>query len=200
MKVKKSILAIAIILFGLIIFGSQNVSKASTEVNPPLYMGVQEYRTDTDPANMAYGIGNPDRNGSDNASMVGKKIWNLVQYDSADAVSFDNTKNYYCIKAGVGFRNIDERATYNIAYDFIKDRNEIANSNNDAIKGLVSDQNDIYYKILAMIDLMYIPGESTEQEKTELINNALTAAGLKTNPYTVEITDTDLEAVQQAAL
>ena len=200
MKVKKSILAIAIILFGLIIFGSQNVSKASTEVNPPLYMGVQEYRTDTDPANMAYGIGNPDRNGSDNASMVGKKIWDLVQYDSADGVSFDNTKNYYCIKAGVGFRNIDERATYNIAYDFIKDRNEIANSNNDAIKGLVSDQNDIYYKILAMIDLMYIPGESTEQEKTELINNALTAAGLKTNPYTVEITDTDLEAVQQAAL
>ncbi len=199
MKIKKSILAIAVALFGIIIFGIQNQSDAASSVVPPIYMGVQEYRTDTDPANMAYGIGNPDRNGSDEESMVGKKIWDLVQYDSIDGITFDNTKNYYCVKAGVGFRNINDRATYNLSYNFIDpaDKALIQNSNNDAIKSLVTD--DVYYNIIAMVDLMYIPGVSTHEEKVALIDKARDMAGDKKTP-TVEITDTDLEAVQQAAL
>ena len=199
MKIKKSILAIAVALFGIIIFGIQNQSDAASSVVPPIYMGVQEYRTDTDPANMAYGIGNPDRNGTDEEPMVGKKIWDLVEYDSIDGITFDNTKNYYCVKAGVGFRNINDRATYNLSYNFIDpaDKALIQSSNNDAIKSLVTD--DVYYNIIAMVDLMYIPGVSTHEEKVALIDKARDMAGDKKTP-TVEITDTDLEAVQQAAL
>ncbi len=199
MKVKKSILAIITVLFGLIIFGMQNTSEASTPVNPPIYMGVQEYRTDTDPANMAYGIGNPDRNGSDDSSMVGKKIWDLVEYASAGSSTFDNSKNYYCVKADVGFRNINDRATYNLSYDLVNEKSEIQSSSNTYIKDMVNDD-DIYYGLLALVDMLYLPGVSETSEKTELINAALTAAGIPTDRYTVEITDTDIEAIQQAAV
>ena len=200
MNLKKFFLVIPIFLFGIIVFGSQNISEAASEVNPPLYIGVQEYRTNTDPANMAYGMGNPDRNSSSLDGTTLKKIWDLVEYDSLNGVSYDNTKNYYCVKAGVGFRDIDERATYNLSYDFINERDEILASNNDAIKSIVTDEDNRYYNILAMIDLMYIPGESTEIERAELINNALAAAGVSAERFNIGITDTDLEAAQQAAL
>ena len=198
---KKLSYAIGIVfaIFMFLNFISGNKSEASTPVNPPIYMGVQEYRTDTDPANMAYGIGNPDRNGSDDSSMVGKKIWDLVEYASAGSSTFNNSKNYYCVKADVGFRNIDDRATYNLSYDLVYEKSEIQSSSNTYIKDMVNDD-DIYYGLLALVDMLYLPGVSETSEKTELINAALTAAGIPTDRYTVEITDTDIEAIQQAAV
>ena len=200
MKKKLSyVIGIVFAVFMFLNFINGNKSEASTPVNPPIYMGVQEYRTDTDPANMAYGIGNPDRNGSDDSSMVGKKIWDLVEYASAGSPTFDNSKNYYCVKADVGFRNINDRATYNLSYDLVYEKSEIQSSSNTYIKDMVNDD-DIYYGLLALVDMLYLPGVSEISEKTELINAALTAAGIPTDRYTIEITDTDLEAVQQAAV
>ena len=200
MKKKLSyVIGIVFAVFMFLNFINGNKSEASTPVNPPIYMGVQEYRTDTDPANMAYGIGNPDRNGSDDSSMVGKKIWDLVEYASAGSSTFDNSKSYYCVKADVGFRNINDRATYNLSYDLVNEKSEIQSSSNTYIKDMVNDD-DIYYGLLALVDMLYLPGVSETSEKTELINAALTAAGIPTDRYTIEITDTDLEAVQQAAV
>ena len=52
---KKTVYLIAFtIFFGLVMLFT-NQSKAAV-VNPPLYLGIQEYRTNTDPQNMAYGI------------------------------------------------------------------------------------------------------------------------------------------------
>ena len=200
MKKKLSyVIGIVFAVFMFLNFINGNKSEASTPVNPPIYMGVQEYRTDTDPVNMAYGIGNPDRNGSDDSSMVGKKIWDLVEYASAGSSTFDNSKNYYCVKADVGFRNINDRATYNLSYDLVNEKSEIQSSSNTYIKDMVNDD-DIYYGLLALVDMLYLPGVSETSEKTELINAALTAAGIPTDRYTVEITDTDIEAIQQAAV
>ena len=200
MKKKLSyVIGIVFAVFMFLNFINGNKSEASTPVNPPIYMGVQEYRTDTDPANMAYGIGNPDRNGSDDSSMVGKKIWDLVEYASAGSPTFDNSKNYYCVKADVGFRNINDRATYNLSYDLVNEKSEIQSSSNTYIKDMVNDD-DIYYGLLALVDMLYLPGVSETSEKTELINAALTTAGIPTDRYTVEITDTDIEAIQQAAV
>ena len=198
MNVKKTsfLSAFAILFLSLIFFFNTN-SKAAT-VNPPIYLGIQEYRTNTDPTNMAYGIGNPDRNGSEVADIKGAKIWDIVQYSSESDTNYDNTVNYYCVKAGVGFRNTGDKATYNIAYDFKKDRSTMAGlTNNEPVSSIVQDE--VYYKILALTDLMYIPGESEETEKMELITNAL-RAGSMMEDYSVYLTDVDLEAVQQAAL
>ena len=160
MNVLKKIffIVISIILFSLLFIG--NKSKAADE-NLPLYLGIQEYRTNTDPKNMAYGIGNPDRNGSEVADIKGAKIWDIVKYNSMSDNNYDNTVNYYCVKAGIGFRNTGDKATYNVAYDFKEDRNTMLGlNNNDPVKSIVQDE--AYYKILALADLMYIPGESEE--------------------------------------
>ena len=78
-----------VLIFISLIFMWENKSEAASDVNPPIHIGVQEFRTNTDPVNMAYGIGNPDANGSTTAEMVGKKLWDFVQYDSQDGVVFD---------------------------------------------------------------------------------------------------------------
>ena len=197
MNVLKKIffIVISIILFSLLFIG--NKSKAADE-NLPLYLGIQEYRTNTDPKNMAYGIGNPDRNGSEVADIKGAKIWDIVKYNSMSDNNYDNTVNYYCVKAGIGFRNTGDKATYNVAYDFKEDRNTMLGlNNNEPVKSIVQDE--AYYKILALADLMYIPGESEESYKMELITNAL-RAGSMMEDYSVYLTDVDVEAVQQAAI
>ena len=199
MKLKKKSLFITSILFALALMIMPNLSKASTQLEPPLYLGVQEYRTNTDPANMAYAIGNPDRNGETPETMVGAKLWDIVEYksDSEQDKNYDNSKNYFCVKAGVGFRNPGEKATYNISYDFKNEREEILKSNNDVIKSLVNIDNDTYYNIMALADLMYLPGVSTEEDKQALLE----AADIHIpEEFTLELTDTDIEAIEQAAL
>lgn len=196
MKIHKwSILFIVAIILTTIFTLIPNNSKAAT-LQPPIYLGIQEYRTNTDPENMAYGIGNPDRNGSTTDTIVGAKIWDIVKYNSLDDNQYDNTINYYCVKAGVGFRNTGDKATYNVSYDFKKDRDEILSSNNKYLKSIVNTDNNTYYNIMALADLMYLPGVSTQQEKEALIK----ASGILSEEYPVQIKDSDIEAIQQAAL
>ena len=199
MKLKKASILLISTLFTLLLMIIPNISKASTQVIPPLYLGVQEYRTNTDPENMAYAIGNPDRNGETQETMVGAKIWDIVEYKSNDEQdkNYDNTKNYFCVKAGVGFRNPGERAIYNISYDFKTEREQILASNNDTLKSIVNIENDTYYNIMALADLMYLPGVSTQEDKQELLKAAKIYLP---EDFTIELTDTDIEAVEQAAL
>ena len=197
MKLRKAIYAMSFIIFFCLVMFFANKSEAAV-VNPPLYLGIQEYRTNTDPQNMAYGINNPDRNGSTTAEITGAKIWDIVKYNSLNDTNYDNSVDYYCVKAGVGFRNTGDKATYNVSYDFKTDKETISQTQNTVLKSLVADE--AYYKILAITDLMYIPQESTLEERTELINSALAYAGIDVDEFAIEIKDTDIEAVQQAAL
>ena len=183
-----------ILIFSLMI--PTKVKAKATTLTKPLYLGIQEYRTNSDPINMAYGIGNPDNNGSTTESMVGAKIWDIVEYSSLSSSQYDNTKNYYCVKAGVGFRNTGDKATYDVSYDLKEDRDEILQSNNKYLKSIVSLDQDTYYNILGLADLLYIPGVSDEGYKDELIQNS----GILQEEYPVEIKDSDLEAIQQAAI
>ena len=204
MKVKRLFfILISLVLFAIIFFA--NESKAA-ETNLPIYLGLQEYRTDSDPVNMAYGINNPLDNGSSAGTASGAKIWDIVRYNSASDSVFDNSVDYYCVRAGIGFRDTDSKAVYDILYNFKTDRKKMLppegdsniGSTNKYLNHIASD--DVYYKILAMSDLMYIEGQSTEAEKKELISNALIAAGIDPEEFPVEITNSDIEAVQQAAI
>ena len=78
MKLKKWSLAVISLLAAIVLWNIPTSSQAVSNLATPLYLGVQEFRNNTDPANMAYGIGNPDRNGSTPESMVGAKIWDIV--------------------------------------------------------------------------------------------------------------------------
>ncbi len=208
-NLKLSIVLFAISLFA--IFCIPNFSKASTQLNPNWYIGINEYRSNTTPANMGYSIKKPNNHLTIDQ---GYKIWEIVKYNSNN----ESDKNYstnltlYCVKAGVGFRELStdtttgeskpaiKRATYTTSYNLIKDKAELEGlkDRNKTLYSLVSTDN--YYGIIALADLMYIPENSSAQEKTELVNAALKANNIDPQNYNTSLTDEDIDAVQQAAL
>ena len=193
MSKKKIILAIVSIIITIMCIIIPNIVKASTTLTTPLYFGVQEFRSGTTPENMSYAINNPYANGSTTDSIVGTKIWQIVKYNRSSGGSF-NTGNYYCVRAGVGFSDTTQIAEYNISYDFKTEKSQIESSSNTYLKKIVS--NGYYYNLIALTDLLYLNGVSTDNEKTELLE----AAGIYADEYTTILTNSDIEAVQQAAI
>ena len=163
----------------------------AASLNPPLYFGITELRE----SGMGYSIGDPGVNGTTGPAA---KIWNIVQYSGAN--TNDPTEaNVYCVKAGVGFTEgdgIKGTQEYDVQFDMYTEREAIA-AQNEVLNGLVNGGH--YNELLALADLIYIPGESTEAEKVQLIE----AAGIYQEQYPSEeyyITDDEIEAVQQAAM
>lgn len=169
----------------------------AAELSPNLYLGIQEFRQNTTPENMAYGIKNPDRNG-DSSNIVGAKIWKIVRYNSSSSTdtNYDDTTSYYCVKAGVGFANTGDKATYDVSYNFKTERDAILARNDDNLTSIVNTTNGTYYKIMALADLLYIPGQSSDADKAELLSHTQSPDVV----YTVGLTDDDIDAVQQAAI
>lgn len=208
-KLKLSILLFAISIFA-ILFMPHSV-EASTKLNPNWYIGINEYRSNTTPANMGYSIKKPNNHLTIDQ---GYKIWEIVKYNSNNEsdTNYSTDLTLYCVKAGVGFRELStdqttgsskpaiKRATYTTAYNLLRDKAELLSlkDTNKTLYSLVSTDN--YYGILALADLMYIPEKSTAQEKTELINAALKANNINPANYNTSLTDEDVDAVQQAAL
>ena len=196
MKSKKMNLVVVFFTMLLAILFIPKNAKA-TELNPNLYLGIQEFRQNTTPENMAYGINNPDRNG-DPSNIVGAKIWKIVRYGSSSTTdtNYDDTTSYYCVKAGVGFTNTGDKATYDVSYNFKTERDAILTRNDPNLTSIVNTTNGTYYNLMALADLLYIPGQSSEQDKADLIAQAQSA----NVGYTVTLTDDDIDAVQQAAI
>ena len=193
MNKKKITLVIVSILFAIIFMIIPNKASAVTTLTSPLYFGVQEFRNGTIPENMAYAIKNPYDNGSTTESIVGAKIWQIVKYNSKTDSNF-NTGNYYCVRAGVGFSDTNKKAEYNISYDFKTEKSAIEASGNTVLQSIVN--NGYYNNLIALADLLYLSDVSTDDERTALLQ----AAGIYEEDYTAHLTNSDIEAVQQAAI
>ena len=163
MKVKRLLLTIISVMITLILMLFPSVAKAMT-LNPPLYFGITELRTLSTP-NLGYAIGDPNTNGVTGSAA---KIWNIVQYSSSN---FTDPKevNVYCIKAGVGFSDVKKNAEYNLSFNMYTEREEIAKQN-DVLNKIVNGGH--YNNLLAIADIIYLPGVSTENEKNTLLENA----------------------------
>ena len=203
MKLKNVIFtAIAMILI-LVLSGFVNIVNAKQETSE-MYLGITDLRTNSEP-NMGYSIGNPIVGGENGAA----KIWNIVQYNSESGGEYSET-NFYCVRAGHGFSSTKKRQTYNIFYDMQTERETIA-SEVPVLSSFVNGKMDIgsgqtistYDAVLAMFDMIYIPGVSTESDKEQLLNSAYEQAGISNeNPNYAKypLTIDDIEAVQQAAM
>lgn len=192
MSKKKITLTIMSIVIAILIMIIPNIAKASTTLTTPLYFGINEFRDGTTPDKMGYAIFNPYANGATEDSIVGTKIWQIVKYDSKTSNNMI-TGNYYCVRAGVGFSDTNKRAEYTIAYDLKTEKDKIEKSGNTVLNKIVT--NGQYNNLLALTDLVYLKGVSTDSEKTALLN----AAGIYADNYENIIADSDIEAVQQAA-
>ena len=191
-KRKISLLIASIVITILLMIIPNKVAAVTTHI-PPLYFGVKEFRDGTSPQNLAYAIRNPYDNGSTTASMVGAKIWQIVKYNSNIDRTY-TTGNYYCVRAGVGFSDVTNIAPYTISYDLKAERNVIAMYGNNTLKKIIN--NGYFNNLLALTDLVYLKGESSIAERTALLE----AAGIYADNYEYLLTDSDIEAVQQAAM
>ena len=174
---------------------------SAAEITPPLYFGINEMRGE-----LGYAIGNPNANGTEgNANAA--KIWNILQYSDSNG-NGPTDANIYCVKAGVGFTEgagTKEIQEYNLQFDMYTERTAIAVVDADSsgvLNGLVNGGH--YNELLAVANLIYIPGESTEQEREQLLSDSGVLniqreyEGLGDENY--NITDEEIEAVQQAAM
>ena len=183
---------IVCLMFSILMIIVGTTSKAATQ-NPTLYFGITERRA----SGLGYSIGNPNANDGTATAM---KIWNIVQYSGANTNDPTET-NVYCVKAGVGFTEGDGvRGTeeYNLKFDMYTDRDEIA-SQNDVLNGLVNGGH--YNELLALANIIYLPGESTDDEKEQLLQQAGILNMQQEYPSDeYNITDDEIEAIQQAAV
>ena len=196
---KKIRAGIGIIIFILITIFSMFFYKVEADtLNPALYFGIVETRGED---GMGYSILDP-------SSTNGYKIWNIVQYASQSASTYTDVP-YYCIKAGVGFtegtgdQGIE---TYNLQFDMYEDRVTIASqdsSSTNILHNLVTGGH--YNELLALANLIYVPGVTTESEKQELLDESGVSDlqgqfVVMPNPTDYCLTDEEIEAVQQAVI
>ena len=163
MSKKKITLTIMSIVIAILIMIIPSITKASTTLTTPLYFGINEFRNGTTPDKMGYAIFNPYANGATEDSIVGTKIWQIVKYDSKTSNNMI-TGNYYCVRAGVGLSDTNKRAEYTIAYDLKTEKDKIEKSGNTVLNKIVT--NGQYNNLLALADLVYLKGVSTDSEKT----------------------------------
>lgn len=180
MNLKKILLNItAIMLFVIFVLAQSGVYATTLPSGQEVYMGITELMTNDTP-NMGYALAEP---GSDGVGPV--KIWNIIKYKSSTSSEYEDG-NIYCVKAGVGFTETDDgvrkRQPYDVFYD-MKTERETIKTQNDILKGLVEGtitENgttiNCYDAILTVLDRMYLPGESTEAEKKELIYTIIDSA------------------------
>ena len=136
MSKKKITLTIMSIVIAILVMIIPNIAKASTTLTTPLYFGINEFRDGTTPDKMGYAIFNPYANGATEDSIVGTKIWQIVKYDSKTSNNMI-TGNYYCVRAGVGFSDINKRAEYTITYDLKTEKDKIEKSGNTVLNKIV---------------------------------------------------------------
>ena len=169
MNLKKRVLNLAIIMILLLLVVLQGTVYAATLLEgQEVYMGVLKLMNE-DPS-IGYSIGNA---GEGNSAV----IWNIVHYKSQTSSEY-TTGNTYCVKAGVGFTDLNNgitRAPYDVVYD-MKTERELIESQNDILKDLVGKtitEDGVTYNrydaLLAALDMLYLPEELTENERKELI-------------------------------
>lgn len=193
MKFKSKLLAIVSVISFIIVIALQTISNADTP-SVPVYFGITELRTST---NTGYAMKEP--------GYGGMKVWNILKYASSTDTNPQELASY-CLKAGVGFRNTGDKEQYTKKYDLLTEKAKILseNSSNTVITGLVN--NDQYYNILSVLDLMYVPNKPDTQTAEAYKTTLLNAAGItytdqeSAGYFTFKLTDDDIESVQQQAL
>lgn len=205
MNLRKKLVSLISIITFIVFIIAQGVVYAETTTNV-LYLGITELRQSGTPP-MGYAIGDPNTN---QETGTAAKIWNIVQYSTS--TSNDPTEgNIYCLKAGIGFTDVNRRATYDVFYDMKTQRKEIA-AKNAVLKSIVEGNLDAqngktslkYNALLALIDMLYIkeyPGMSsgsmsTAEERAQLLENA----GIRQEDWSAFLTDEDIMAIQQSAI
>ena len=199
MKVAKKLFSVIVIAIFSIMCLMPITKVYADEATTPMVLGIMELRTGKSNPELGYAIGNPKPNGSTEAERTAFKLWNIVKYESMQSDTYEEA-NIYCVKEGVGFSDTRKKAEYDIFFDMKTQKDSILNHSYEAIRTMGDGTIDLgngqtierYNAILALFDVMYLSGISSDEEMTQLLESA----GITTSQLTVD----EVEAVQQAAL
>ena len=209
MKNKKIALIISIISVIAFLL-SYIISYANTDQT--IYVNLTELNSD----GIGYGIGNPKN------SSAGNYIWNLATYNSNNTNDKSAVqRNLYCVKANYGDTwnaNQNSIVAYNLSYDLQNDRKTVLEKlvdNNgtdadDVVKKILDPSGAAYKEILWILDNAFIPGVTNKDTFVTEVLGIKYDAEYNTYYYQGEdntyeeynyiITDSDLVAVQKAAI
>ena len=222
MNRKKILTSLIIFVGALFLLIPNNVQAANQKLN----LGVTKERTQT-VINDKYPKYKYQYQSEDDKTI---NVWKIVNYERPGAVEGQNnysSKNLiYCLRAGLGFegafKNEIDYSTKAIEYSQkfdLKDPNVLATIRSiyrdTDIDTSVFDSNSEKYKaLLWLIDKAYIPGESTEADRKELLESVMYKdpnTGLEKSIYywmyektpettNDDITDSDIDMVWQLAI
>ena len=197
-KICASILLIIMLVITILIV--PNSSKA-TEKTIEVYFSRNEIRENSEPKKgMGFAIHKPQNTDG----KTGTNIWKFVKHNDASSGTFDDTINFYCIKDGVGFSLDSSTVKYDKSFDFVADKEIIKAKTEDTTLQSLVNNDDAYYGIIALADLVYVkgaanpdgtssPNVSTNADKEKLLR----AAGI--DPTDNKLSDDMIDAIQQAA-
>ena len=204
MEKRKSNLLIIIILIVGICLLIPNKSRAALP-STPVYFGANfirensativynEYGVHDAGKDIGYSIRNPIANGTDDATKSAAVVWNIMKYPNDKSGATGTSGNYYCVREGIGFSGmkIDGKPVvelYNNSYDF-KEKTVLNN-----VKTLKNIDENNYYGLLALSDLLYLEGIDNKDE-------FLKKVGINKENYNdIALTESDIKVVQQAAI
>ena len=187
MRIIKKI-AVSIIVMLLAIAMGTSVFAATNSVT----FGLSEYRRETNGKQYGYRINNGN-----------KKVWKVIVYENdGTTMNFDNT--IYCLKAEKGFYTSTPN-TFKQTYDKMIDF-----ADKDSLVPTIFENEDYYYSAMWILDHAYIPyyaqagdsvevQSSNEEQATKDREDLLNSSGMS-DEFKRELTDDDIDVVQQMAL
>lgn len=126
----------------------------------------------------------------------GKILWKIYEHDSNadDMPPSENQPPIYCLRAGLGFNEHDKVYTYDISFDMLTEKEEIAAQNN-VLYNLVNSGK--YNKLLALLSYIYAPGGSSSEYREKLLEEVNKKYP---NEYTHPLKDIDIEVANQLVI
>ena len=186
---KSRVIFISIIFILFLITALLSNSLQATSVDPPMYFGIAELRTTTQ---MGYAMGNP--------ATGAERIWKIVQYSNTN-YNDPTEVSAYCIKADQGFSNETLTDIYDVSYNMKTEKDDIAKQN-VILENLINGGQ--YDNLLALADILYVKGVSTEREREKLLDISGANDVIEKSDFNemeeYYITDDEIDVVQQAAI
>ena len=211
MKLKRICKGLGIAILSILLITGTNGTILAADASTPLYLGTTEFRTNSEP-NMAYSIEEP--------GYGGHMIFNIVEYtgtgDNA-SLKANGYKNIYCVNADVLWGsedNLNIKKEYKNYYNMKTESDTVKGLSSITDKTITLDDNTTissYNAILALGDMLYLPGDGNSTERQEEKENLLkvvkelakkdsSASRYVEGMDTYPLTDDDINAVQQAAI
>lgn len=202
MNLKRICTSLVIAILAMVLIAESTAVFAAT-ATIPLYLGAVELRTNSEP-NMAYSIKEPGNSGH--------MIFNILEYTGLGedaSLKANGHKNIYCLNPEVSWgsaNNLDGKIEYKNYYNMKAESDTVKGLSSITDKTITLDDNTTvssYNAILALGDMLYLPGDSTAKEKEDLlkiVKELATKDSLGDGFDTYPLTDDDINAVQQAAI